>query len=64
MRNETSGMRFSLIETKAVLPDGRTVSAWRSYPEGIDIAAYREIDRQMARAFGNDGTVTKGTPIH
>ncbi len=55
---------FARIETESVLPDGRRISTWRSYPEGVGLDEYRLIDRNAVRAFGSDGTRTIGTPLH
>lgn len=55
--------RFSVIETRATLRDGRQISSWKSYPQGVGLTEYRRADAEAVRAFGSDGTMTIGTPL-
>ena len=52
---------FGRIETRAKLPDGRTVTSSVSYPEGVGYDVYRKTDEDLVRAYGNDGSKTVGT---
>ena len=63
MSNPHAKMRFKRIETRAVLPDGRTISSSRSYPNGVGYDAYRRIDQANVRAFGSRTSKTIGTPV-
>jgi hypothetical protein len=56
-------MRFSLIETSAIMPNGKVVTSSRSYPLGVGKDVYDKIDADLRKAFGNDGSRTKGTPM-
>lgn len=56
-------MVFNKIETRAVLPDGRVITASYSFPLGVDYREYCRIDGALRRAFGNFGSRTEGTPI-
>lgn len=57
-----SNMRFQHIETRAVMPNGKTIQRTISAPLGIDKDEYDRIDQAMVRAFGND-IRTVGTPL-
>lgn len=52
--------RFRRITTRAVLPDGRVVTSWRSYPLGVGKDVYDRIDAALVRAFGNENSRTTG----
>ena len=56
-------MRFSHIETRAVMPNGKIVTNWYSYPLGVGKDVYDGIDAALRKAFGNEGSRTDGTPI-
>lgn len=53
--------RFKRIDTIAILPCGRRVTATRSYPLGVGKDVYDKIDADLVKAFGNDGARTIGT---
>ena len=61
MSNPQAKRLFGRIETRATLPDGRTVTSSVSYPEGVGYDVYRKTDEDLVRAFGNDGSKTIGT---
>ena len=61
MNNPHAKRLFSRIETRATLPDGRTVTSTRSYPEGVGYDVYRQIDEDLVKAYGSDGSKTIGT---
>ena len=61
MSNPHAKRLFGRIETRATLPDGRTVTSSVSYPEGVGYDVYRKTDEDLVRAFGNDGSKTIGT---
>ena len=52
--------RLKVIETRAVLPDGRVVTSYRSKPSGYTIAEYRKIDAALVRAFGSKDSYVSG----
>ena len=52
---------FSKIDTRAVLPDGRVITASRSKPSGYTKAEYDEINAALVAAFGVRGSRTEGT---
>lgn len=54
---------FSLIETSAKLPDGRTITGYYSNPKGYTKAEYDEMYASLVKAFGSVGSVTKGTRL-
>ncbi len=56
-------MRFSRIETRGTLPDGRVITASYSYPEGASHDEYARIDAALRKAFGNNSSRTVGTPM-
>jgi hypothetical protein len=56
-------MVFSRIETRAVLPDGRVITAWHSFPRGVGKDVYDAIDRALVRAYGRRDSRTVGTPL-
>lgn len=43
---------FKRVEIRATLPDGREVHEWHSFPGGISLARYREMDRRAVIAYG------------
>ena len=59
--NPHANKLFGHIETRATLPDGRTVTSSMSYPEGVGYDVYRKTDEDLVRAYGNDGSKTIGT---
>ena len=61
MSNPHAKKLFSRIETQAVLPDGRTVTSSKSYPEGASYEVYRKADEDLVKAYGNEGSKTIGT---
>lgn len=52
--------RFRRIETRAVLPDGRVRTSWRSYPLGVGKDVYDRIDAALVRAYGSVNSRTTG----
>lgn len=56
-------MVFSRIETRGVLPDGRVITSWNTFPRGVGYDVYRQMERALVRAFGNEGSRTVGTPM-
>lgn len=61
MPEPVSRRLFSLIETRAVLPDGRVRTDRHSYPHGATYAEYRRIDEALVRSYGSEGSRTVGT---
>ncbi len=61
MSNPHSKRLFGRIETRATLPDGRTITSSRTYPKGVGYDVYRKTDEDLVRAFGNEGSKTIGT---
>jgi len=61
MSNPHAKRLFGHISTRAVLPDGRIVTSTISYPQGIGYDVYRQIDEDLVKAFGSDGSKTIGT---
>lgn len=56
-------MRFSRIETRATMPNGKVVTTWHSYPLGVGKDEYDRIDAALVRIYGNDNCRTIGTPM-
>lgn len=44
--------RFSIIQTKAVLPDGRHINRVISDPKGMNYPFYIRLDNEAVKAFG------------
>lgn len=61
MSNPHAKRLFGRIETRAKLPDGRTITSSTSFPQGASYEVYRKIDEALVRAFGSDGSKTIGT---
>jgi len=61
MSNPHAKRLFKRIETRATLPDGRTVTSSVSYPEGVGYDVYRKKDEDLVEAFGSNGSKTIGT---
>ena len=61
MSNPHAKRLFGRIETRATLPDGRTVTSSVSYPEGVGYDVYRKADEDLVKAYGNEGSKTIGT---
>jgi hypothetical protein len=53
--------KFSKVETKAVMGNGKIVTSYRSYPQGISYEEMREIDEKLVKAFGISGSQTRAT---
>lgn len=55
--------KFSTIETRAVMANGKIVTSHRSYPLGATYEEYRKIDSDLVKSFGNNGSKTTGTIV-
>lgn len=62
-RDPHAHMTFQRIETRAVLPDGRVITSWHSYPRGVGKDVYDRIVAAHTRAFGVQGSRIVGTPM-
>ncbi len=61
--NPHSNMIFRRIETRGILPDGRIITSWNSYPKGAGKDVYDRIVDAHMRAFGVQGSRIVGTPM-
>lgn len=62
MTDPFANMRFARIETRGVMPNGKIVTSWRSYPLGVGKGEYDRINADMVRLYGN-GVRVVGTPM-
>lgn len=61
MKDPHANALFTRIETRAKLPNGKVITSTRSYPTGATKEEYDRIDADLVKAYGNEGSWTKGT---